>query len=184
MDEIILPDQTQEPDSAELLLATVTSSDSSGVKLVFDGQTSASQKKYRVLQTGAAIYAGDRVVVMKQSGTYVVLGAVKTGRGLWAAGNITDVLTESSLFTVTGGSFAMCGNLACLYVNGKWKEAKSTSAEYMAFTMKPGYRPYITCAARSWRNSNAILYYTGEMRYYGTFAANDGFTFLCTYLLL
>lgn len=184
MDEILLPELIGETSSAELLLATVYAVDSVGIRLIFDGQTAASQKKYRVLQTGAVIYAGDRVVVMKQSGTYVVLGAIKPGRGLWSASAITDVLTASSIFTVTSGSFAKCGNLACLNVTGKWTEAKSTSAEYTAFTMKSGYRPFVTCAARAWRNSSAILYYTGDMKYYGTFAQNDGYTFLCTYLML
>ena len=182
MDEILLPESAGEISGAEFLLATIDSGNSTGVTLIFDGQTSPSQKRYRVLQTGAMLYAGDRVVVMKQSGTYVVLGAVKPGRGLWTPSAITDVLTASSIATVTSGSYATCGNLACLYAAGKWTETKSTSAEYTAFTMKPGFEPFITCAARAWRNSNAIFYYTGEMKFTGTFAANDGFTFLCTYL--
>lgn len=184
MDDILLPKELEMPSSAELLLATVDSGNSSGVTLVFDGQSSASQKRYRILQTGAILYAGDRVVVMKHSGTYVVLGAVKAGRGLWTPSAITDVLTASSIFTITSGSFAKCGNLASLYVAGKWTQAESTAAEYTAFTMKNGYKPYMTSAARAWRNANAILYYTGEMKYNGTFAANDSFTFLCTYLLI
>lgn len=183
MNDILLPETLDEHQGAVFLLATVTAWNSTGVKLLFDGQSSASQKRYRVMQTGASINIGDRVIVMKHSGTYVVLGAVKSGHGIFSTSTLGDVLTNSSLFSWTSGTFARCGNIASLYVNGDWAETKSTSAEYIAFTMKEGYRPYVTSAARAWRNVNAILYYNGNMSYYGTFDSGDGITFLCTYLL-
>ena len=60
---------------AEFFLATVSSVASDGVHFVLDGQTAATQKGYKRLQTGQSLAAGARVVVMKQSGTYIVLGA-------------------------------------------------------------------------------------------------------------
>ena len=61
--------------SAAFFLATVSSVTSDGVHFVLDGQTAATQKGYKRLQNGQTLAAGARVVVMKQSGTYIVLGA-------------------------------------------------------------------------------------------------------------
>ena len=61
--------------STAFFLATVSSVASDGVHFVLDGQTAATQKGYKRLQTGEALAAGARIVVMKQSGTYIVLGA-------------------------------------------------------------------------------------------------------------
>lgn len=59
-----------------LLLATVGSVSSSGITLRFSVQSEASEKKYKRLITGQALYSGDRVLVVKMSGTYVVLGKI------------------------------------------------------------------------------------------------------------
>lgn len=73
MDEIINQGKKSE---VEFLLATVTSYLSTGIKIRLDGQTEEMAKRYKMLQVGKPLKAGDRVVVMKMSGTYVVLGAV------------------------------------------------------------------------------------------------------------
>lgn len=59
-----------------LLLATIGSVSSSGITLKFAGQSEANQKLYKRLITGQALYSGDRVLVVKMSGTYVVLGKI------------------------------------------------------------------------------------------------------------
>lgn len=44
--------------------------------MLLDGQTEPTQKRYKKLSTYGAPLAGDRVVCMKMSGTYVVLGSI------------------------------------------------------------------------------------------------------------
>ena len=63
--------------STDLFLATVANVNSSGVTLILDGESEASTKRYKYMTSGyAEPAAGDRVVVMKMSGTYVVLGRI------------------------------------------------------------------------------------------------------------
>ena len=59
-----------------MLLATIGSKNASGVTLILDGLSSASQKRYKHVETGVSLTAGDRVLVVKLSGTYVVLGKI------------------------------------------------------------------------------------------------------------
>lgn len=61
---------------AKFYLATVTAYSSSGVKIRLDGQSEAMTKRYKMLQVGRPVAIGERVIVMKMSGTYVVIGAV------------------------------------------------------------------------------------------------------------
>lgn len=65
-------------DNALFLLGTVASvSTTHGVRIQIDGQDVAMSKYYKMLLTGAgAPSVGDRVVIMKHSGTYVVLGRI------------------------------------------------------------------------------------------------------------
>lgn len=60
----------------EIYLATVTSCTTAGARIQLDGQDSAMTKLYKVLNTPRHLETGDRVVVLKISGTYVILGAV------------------------------------------------------------------------------------------------------------
>lgn len=57
-------------------VASVTAAD--GVSIIPDGQTEPVPKKYKILLTCAVPAAGERVVVMKHSGTCVILGAIGT----------------------------------------------------------------------------------------------------------
>ena len=62
---------------ASFFLATVASvSGPEGLTIIPDGQTEAVPKKYKMLVSGAAPNVGDRVVVMRHSGTCVILGAI------------------------------------------------------------------------------------------------------------
>lgn len=63
------------PQGAGFLLAKIGSYNSSGATLIIDGQTSATTKRYKHLKPYSPV-AGDRVLVVKISGTYVILGAV------------------------------------------------------------------------------------------------------------
>ena len=60
----------------ELRLATIDSySSSSGSTLIFDGETTATTKRYKKL-SNASLGNGYRVLVPKISGTYIILGRV------------------------------------------------------------------------------------------------------------
>lgn len=69
MDEIV------ESSKKELYLATVASIGENGLTLIIDGSEEASTKEYKA--NIAERYAeGDRVIICKISGTYVVLCAI------------------------------------------------------------------------------------------------------------
>lgn len=61
----------------EMFLATVVSVSAAGVELTMDGETAPMTKRYKRMATGAALNPDDRVVVVKISGTFVVLGAIQ-----------------------------------------------------------------------------------------------------------
>ena len=64
----------QNKNTAELYLATVVSySSSTGVKIRLDGEETGMEKSYKRLY-GTTYSAGQRVLVAKMSGTYIVLG--------------------------------------------------------------------------------------------------------------
>ena len=76
MDEILLTAETKLPETVpEVYLGTVESVSSSGIEITLDGQTEPMQKKYRML-LGPELQTGARVMCIKISGTYVVLGAI------------------------------------------------------------------------------------------------------------
>lgn len=68
----------EKPASAQqFYLATIAAwSSSAGATLIFDGQETATTKRYKRLVNGATPAAGDRVLVLKMSGTYVILGKI------------------------------------------------------------------------------------------------------------
>lgn len=85
MDELlILPDEEpvgQGDHSAEFFIATVGDLTSDGITLIFDGATEPTTKRFKSIANGrGSASAGQRVVVMKQSGTYIVLGALTKGQ--------------------------------------------------------------------------------------------------------
>lgn len=69
--------QKQAAPSSEFMLATVdTIPDEYTVTLILDGMTNALQKPYKVLSSAWPLDTGYRVIVMKLSGTYVVIGKI------------------------------------------------------------------------------------------------------------
>ena len=59
-----------------IYLGTVGSVNSSGVQITLDGQSEALTKRYKMLLTGRSLSQGERVLILKKSGTFVVLGAI------------------------------------------------------------------------------------------------------------
>ena len=217
-------DVIQQPKN--LQLATVAGVYPDGLSLIPDDQTEPTQKHYKFLGSAYPSPAvGDRVVVMKMSGTYVVVGSLgvtsflpaantvyagpesgsaaaaafrslvaadlpvvpisKGGTGqieVFMTQEISEICITNSDFAVSNATYAQWGKLATLYVVGEFQKAStSTSDDTTAFTMVEGKRPKVTSLARAWRNSNAILYWNGQMVFHGS--ATGGVTFLATYLL-
>lgn len=56
-------------------LATVSEVTENGVKVIFDGESTASQKYFTRLESCACVQ-GDRVILAQLSGSYVVLGVL------------------------------------------------------------------------------------------------------------
>lgn len=81
---------------AQFFLATVaTVSGSEGLTIIPDGQSEVVPKKYKVLTAGTAPPAvGDRVVVMRHSGTCVILGSIGLPEDMTAGARIADMETE------------------------------------------------------------------------------------------
>lgn len=72
-----------------LQLATVAGVYEDGLSLIPDAQAEATQKHYKYLSSAYPSPAvGDRVVVMKMSGTYVVMGALGGSASLPAANTV------------------------------------------------------------------------------------------------
>lgn len=76
MDEILTAAAPEEQaDQEEILIATVGAVTETGVTLIFAGEESASEKTYQG-NVSAALKAGDRVKITKDSGTYLIDYAV------------------------------------------------------------------------------------------------------------
>lgn len=76
MDEILTAAAPEEQaEQEEILIATVGAVTETGVTLIFAGEESASEKTYRG-NVSAALKAGDRVKITKDSGTYLIDYAV------------------------------------------------------------------------------------------------------------
>ena len=61
---------------AEFFLGTVSAVTNTGIRVKLDGQNEAMTKGFKMLKTGSTPDVGARVLVLKQSGTYIVLGAI------------------------------------------------------------------------------------------------------------
>lgn len=60
----------------ELLLATVGTVSGTTATLIFDGDGSATTKAFKAVKTGRTLVSGDRVLVARVSGSYVIVGAI------------------------------------------------------------------------------------------------------------
>ena len=80
LDLLTSPEQgpgTDAAGQAEFYLGSVIGwNESDGVKIQLDGQDEPMTKRYKQMLMCRPLKVGSRVVVMKQSGTYIVLGEV------------------------------------------------------------------------------------------------------------
>lgn len=124
--------ETGQSGPAQFFLATVASvTAAEGVTIIPDGQTEAVAKKYKVLTDGTAPPAvGDRVVVMRHSGTCVILGAIGEPEDMDADARITDVENEiTEIDTELGKKVAKAGDTmtGALTMNGADINLRSTT---------------------------------------------------------
>lgn len=86
---ILTADDDLQEQPENLILATVAGVYADGLSLIPDDQAEATQKHYKYLASAyPAPAAGDRVVVMKMSGTYIVMGALGGSGSLPAANTV------------------------------------------------------------------------------------------------
>ena len=87
--------------NAEFYLATMTGGKASeGLKIKLDGDSSGSTKSYKILQTGREPpRTGDRVLVIKLSGTYVVLGKIGQPSSWWSQTTLQTTATQAQIIT-------------------------------------------------------------------------------------
>ena len=80
MDDLFITEQDTAGGKApetEFYLATVTAwSNATGVEIQLDGDSAPMTKRYKMMLMCRPLHSGARVVVMKQSGTYIVLGEI------------------------------------------------------------------------------------------------------------
>jgi hypothetical protein len=57
-------------------MGTVTALSSGAPMITFDGETTASQKLYKRLASYSSPEVNDRVLLLKMSGTYIIMGKV------------------------------------------------------------------------------------------------------------
>lgn len=63
----------------DFILATVKSVASSGITIQLDGDDTPLKKQYRWISTGTSLSVNDRVLVLKNSGTYIIIGKLLGG---------------------------------------------------------------------------------------------------------
>lgn len=77
MDELILSGELLEAqEDFPFIVATVSRVNQDGVQISINAGMEPLKKSYRHVETGYALSQGDRVLVVKVSGTYVILGKI------------------------------------------------------------------------------------------------------------
>ena len=137
MDEELI--QEAEQGAAEFYLATVTSYNSDGAKIRLDGQDTAMMKRFRTLC--GPVESGARVVAMKMSGTFIVLGPLD-GNDTYITTTISEIFSSiTSGFSVSSATYAQYGKLAMFTMLITPEAAGSTTDWKTWATLKSGKRP-------------------------------------------
>ena len=85
---------------AEFYLGTVISwNTTDGVEIKLDGQDSAMTKRFKMLQGSRPLKINSRVIVMKHSGTYVVLGEVSNPTTYYQPADLPNSATLANVIT-------------------------------------------------------------------------------------
>lgn len=123
MDELINIEPSEEqikkdlPASVpEIYLGTVYGWNASGGILIkFDGQTEPTTKRYKMLNVSHAPKAGDRVLVLKLSGTYIVLGDIALPQPYYSFADLPNDATLATVIMRVNSISAMLRSVGILW---------------------------------------------------------------------
>lgn len=183
MDE--LPISEQSLGDAEFHLATVTAYSSMyGAKIRLDGQDTAMAKYYKTIC--GTVTVGKRVVVMKLSGTYIVLGMLDAGssEGVEITTNSSDIFSGiSSGFTVSSPVFARYGKLAMFTMIIKASAAGETTSWKTWATLKAGKRPCMIVLGNCQATNFCVISTDGQIMLSFKESADYNYRVSATYIL-
>jgi len=102
LNEILTHDETagaQPPDTEFFLATVISTSTTDGMEIQLDGEDQPMTKRFKVILVPRPIHDGERVVVMKQAGTYVILGAIGTPRSHTKIANLATSASTSLIIS-------------------------------------------------------------------------------------
>lgn len=196
-DNVFLTNEDIITPSSELSLATVISSNSTNgtVYIQFDGMTGSSGKAYKALSSAFPLEVGSRVVVMKQSGTYVVLGKISGASvfpiSMGGSGQsqvdstsvISDIATAGANITLSFAYYSQWGKIAMIEINAT--ATANISSGSVIFTLVSGKRPALESSAQVWLSTSltSVIRQNGEVLLGGNLSSGNAATILASYLL-
>lgn len=196
-DNVFLTNEDIITPSSELSLATVISSNSTNgtVYIQFDGMTGSSGKAYKALSSAFPLEVGSRVVVMKQSGTYVVLGKISGASvfpiSMGGSGQsqvdstsvISDIATAGANITLSFAYYSQWGKIAMIEINAT--ATANISSGSVIFTLVSGKRPALESSAQVWLSTSltSVIRQNGEVLLGGNLSSGNAATILAVYLL-
>lgn len=196
-DNVFLTNEDIITPSSELSLATVISSNSTNgtAYIQFDGMTGSSGKAYKALSSAFPLEVGSRVVVMKQSGTYVVLGKI-SGASIFpismggsgqsqvdSTSVISDIATAGANITLSFAYYSQWGKIAMIEINAT--ATANISSGSVIFTLVSGKRPALESSAQVWLSTSltSVIRQNGEVLLGGNLSSGNAATILAVYLL-
>ena len=166
---------------AEFYLATVNNwyPDTQEAKITLDGDDTNMTKRYKT--ACGAVPVNSRVVAMKMSGTYVILGVISETT---YKRNVADIATAASGITLySGGYVARWGKAAMLYLRFQVSETFSSTTKLIA-TLNEGWRPAIPADAQYWAGAGGFIDTSGRVYVYGSASSTSSYyTVYATYIL-
>lgn len=166
---------------AEFFLATVMDvrTVTKDVQICLDGDDARMTKWYKT--ACGSVPVGSRVVVMKISGTYVILGAINETTYKTDIQNVATA--ESGIVFRNGGYVARWGKVAMLYLRFGITTTFSSTAKKL-ITLNNGWRPAIDSDAQYWAgNGGFIDTYGGAWARGGASDTSGTYALYATYIL-
>ena len=191
----------------DVRLASVDTVDTENatVTLLLDGTDTPTRKSYKALSSAWPLAAADRVIVLKMSGTYVVVGKIgaaddpdpgpdpdpPTGilpienggtgdSGLVYESTVANIITAGTNVTINGAYYVKWGKVAQVQV---FFTLSSASTFVILGNVVEGKRPRVTSFGGTTAGGTATLYFGGDIYINGSFSANTRYAMGVTYLL-
>lgn len=189
MDEFLFDEETNAggaDHSAEFYLATVVSNSNDGkMKIKLDGQDSAMTKWFHSMC--GLVPSNTRVVVMKQSGTYVVLGPVSNAdMTSFAFSTASDIITLEEGFTAASCWYVQVGKVAMLFMNINVTSAITGTGTHKLGYMKSGKRPRVGTFLLSYSHTRPGYINPdpdGDVWFVGSMATGTNYYMYSTYIV-